>query len=406
MESATPTSDAVGLNPGVVAKEWIERCEADFALIARTKEKFFSDIFEDGRWRDCYSFADQSRRYSSLIRLIFAGVKKLNPTLSPPSQTELNAWFQLFTQRARLSEANVPDRLLPKNRGMAAALASATAKIPDPKQKTETQKAILQKLDQESDHAMRKGCNPLPFTAATVREVAASMGHRRKRVTRPLIFRELDELDAESWLAITNGISDLRSLLLQQLPAAEEHTKALALARRLEGSALRPSRFVFGVFDAKECFIAPLVENFVGKMVPMELGVKPAKRHVGFVTREGAGACWSSTGYDTQPTTKPDAPGTDLPEVMPCGEGETCPARCSRIVLATDEKAADKVVDEAVTALQMSVVPIPLADWQDWESRGGLPVGTYVDEALEPSVDDEPVDEVTDEADGDGSSVL
>lgn len=404
MESATPRSHT-GLDPGAVADEWIERAVTDFAAIARTKELFYRDIFEDDRWRDCYSFADHSRRYSSLIRLIFAGVKQKMPELSSPSSTEVNAWFVLFSQRAQLTEANVPSRLLPKNRGVSAALASATSKITSPIDRTTAQKAILQKMEQESEIAASKGCNPLPFTASTVREVAAAMGHRKHRITRPLEYRELDEMDPEAWSSMVQSISDLRGVVLSQLPAEQEHQKVLALARRLEGIALRPSRFVFGVFDTKECFTAPLVENFVGKMVPMEKGAKFAARHAGFVTRDGAGACWSSVGFDTVPMTVPIPPGGDLPEIACIGEGMVSPCQCSRIVLVMDEKAADKAVDSAIAALQTSVVPIPLAIWLDWESRGGIPVGTYVDEVLEPTVDDEPVDE-QDELTGDGSLVL
>ena len=405
MESATPRSDIVELNPRDVADEWIERATTDFAAIARTKELFYRDIFEDGRWRDCYSFADHSRRYSSLIRLIFAGVKTDNPAISPPSSTEVNAWFILFNQRAQLTEANVPSRLLPPNRGVSAALASATAKIASPIARRDAQKAILQRMEQESEIAASKGCNPLPFTASTVREVAAAMGHRKHRITRPLEYRELDEMDPEAWSSMVQSISDLRGVVLSQLPAEQEHQKVLALARRLEGIALRPSRFVFGVFDARECFTAILVENFVGKMTPMEKGVKLAARHTGFVTRDGAGACWSSVGYDTVPMTVPIQPGGDLPEIVCIGEGEVSPNQCSRVAMVMDEKAADKAVDTAIAALQMSVVPIPLAAWLEWESRGGIPVGTYVDEVLEPTVDDEPVDEEN-EATGDGSPVL
>lgn len=395
MEPVTPQEAPPVLNPGDVADEWIERAQTDFALIARTKEKFYRDVFEDGRWRDCYSFADLSRRYSSLIRLIFSGVRTVEPSLQPPSQTEMHAWFTLFTQREQLVAANVPERLLPPNRGVAAALASATAKIADPVQKREAQKAILEKMEFESDLAAAKGCNRLPYTASTVREVAGLLGHRKKSSVRPLVFRELDELDAEAWGSIVQTITDLRVMYLSQLPAEKEHTQGLSLTRRLEGIALRPSRFVFGLFDAKECFTALLVENFVGKFLKMDASVKFAKRHTGLVTRNGASAVWSSTGFDSVAVVPPGEPGSDLPMIEPCGEG-TYPCNHSRWVMVTDEKAADKVVDEAVAALQQTVVPIPLATWREWETRGGIPIGTYVDEVLEPSVDDEPVDEQDD----------
>lgn len=368
-----------------LAEEWIERAANDFGGIHRTKEAFYFDLYADGSWQTAFSFSDESRRYSRFVALVFTKAQqRVDPAVRFPSQTETNNWFWHFRRREQLRSANVPEHLLPTSRAVSNALASAVASVPSPEEKVQVQKAILMKLADESDrNAKRNGAGLLPPTAASIKEIAGSMGYRKPRPARPTNTRQLEDVDQASWSEIVRLVNNAYQTLRSQLPADKERIELMKLTARLHDLVLAPSPTVFGVFNVDERFegmVVEVVREF--KAYPRVDGIQKNPGDDGWIAKpatriEGESVvCCEVTDGD-----EPDEGG--LEAVI----GKKIEDQCQlRLLTVSDEREAAKRAEELTRSLGRIVAPIALAVYRGWREgeHGRIPIGTPMDEVIEP----------------------
>jgi hypothetical protein len=363
--------------------DWVQRAADDFSSIHRTKQQFFQDVFTDAPWQDL-PFSDESRRYSRFVAVVFARAAEMTAsTVRFPSSTEVNDWFHLYARSERLAAANVPGHLLPTSRGVSNALASAVIAVADPKRKLEAEKAILLKLEEESKRNEAAGGNGIPVTAQAVKLMAAQLGYRKPTIEKPTEHRELTDLDAETWNTLVGLVAQLYTVPRSQLAPEKERQQMLKLTATLRDLTLRPVRFVFGCFDEHERFgglVLAAQKEFEAYLKQSNVRTNGAQS--GFVVKSST-PVQGVTTVDTLISEGDLAPG----ETNWTTAADT-PAKC-RLVLfeVADEREAMKIADRLSTTHQRMVQPIPMKTYASWQqsSFGQIPLGTVLDEVLEPA---------------------
>jgi hypothetical protein len=372
-----------------VLSDWVQRAADDFSSIHRTKQQFFQDVFTDAPWQDL-PFSDESRRYSRFVAMVFARASEV-ASVRYPSQTEVNDWFHFFARSERLAAANVPGHLLPTSRGVSNALASAVIAVADPKQKLNAEKAILLKLEEESKRNEAAGGNGIPVTAQAVKLMAAQLGYRKPTIEKPTEHRELTDLDAATWNTLVGLAAQLYTVPRSQLAPEKERQQMLKLTATLRDLTLRPVHFVFGCFDEHERFdglVLAAQKEFEAYL--KQSNVQMNRSQSGFVVKSSTPVEGVST-VDTLISEGDLAPGetswTTVATATLAWSGGRRFTEC-RLVLfeVADEREAMKIADRLSTTHQRMVQPIPMkmyARWRD-SSFGQIPLGTVLDEVLEP----------------------
>ena len=368
-----------------LAEVWIERAANDFGGVHRTKESFFFDVYADASWQAAFSFSDESRRYSAFVALVFTKAQqRVDPAVNFPSQTETNNWFWHFRRREQLKSANVPEHLLPASRAVSNALASAVVTVTTPEEKVQVQKAILMKLaDESSRNVARNGEGLLPPTAASIREIAGSMGYRKPRPPRLTNTRELTDLEPGDWAEIVRLVNNAYQTLRSQLPSDKERIELMKLTARLHDLVLAPTPTVFGVFSAEERFEGMVVEitRPFKKSIRVD-GIQKNRGEDGWIAKptslfEGeVVVCCEVTDGD-------ESDDGGLEAVISKPLDEQCEVR---LLTVNDERDAAKRADELTRSLGRIVAPIALSIYRGWREggEGRIPLGTPMDEVIEP----------------------
>lgn len=354
--------------------EWSVRARQTFQAIHQLKHDFFEAVFTDAPWDSMFDFADESRRYSQFVKLVFSRLREVSHL---PSSTEVNSWFWLFKRRQQFREADVPEKALPQTRKVQEALQSATAGMKSDQARLEAQIEILEKAalvadgEEISTSAVKAAAAELEITAAPLPKLP------------DFTARELDDLTRTEWRQIVHLQQRLRAELLEPKDPMHQRQRLLKLSATFEDLTRHQTTWVVAVFES-ERFVGCLARQMVQKRIVTEIGTKK----ISFTRFAEA---------DVKVVSDGDLIGAVLPMAETPEDGHL------RLVgVRGDRKVRQclKVNTGRVKPLQ-TLEMIDLQTLQAWFARGGIPVGTYVDEVMEPSFL-----HPDDDQDGDGSPVL
>lgn len=338
--------------------EWSARARQTFQAIHQLKEDFFESVFSDAPWESMFDFADESRRYSQFVRLVFSRLRELSHL---PSSTEVNSWFWLFKRRQQFREAEVPEQALPQTRKVQEALQSATAGMKSDQDRLEAQIQILTQASQIAD-------GEAPSTS-TVKAAAAELEIGAEKLPKLPDFeaRPLDDLTPAEWHQIVHLQQRLRAELLEPKDPQTQRQKLLKLSSSFEDLTRHQTTWVVAVFDA-ERFVGCLSRQMVQKRIVKEIGAKT----VSFTRFVEA---------DVKVIADGDLLGAVLPMAEP-PEGE----HLRLVGVRGDRKVRQclKVNTGRVKPTHMLEM-VDLQTLQAWFARGGVPLGTYLDEVVEPA---------------------
>lgn len=372
-------------DPQEVAQEFVEKANTSFSTIAGIKEAFFRSIYDDGRWNHCFDYQDESRKFSTFVRIVFTSTNKHraekgSDELSFPSSTEVNDWYVFFRRRQQFTAKGVRKKLLPKNRGIQNALQSATVDVANEPDRVEKQLAILEKVDQEG----------LPLTANSIRKIASDMGIKKSLPPKPEGQKQLIDVGPDDWTKILGLIEQGTIVLHSSLSPEDEHSKMLSIFRKLRELTRAPEVYVFGCFDEKDCFVSFVVQCHQGYLIfPEHIEKQELTNTYTVETARKKG--WKDLGYKSEawqtachPTIAEESMTEILEKWKPIKnkEGLVDPLLFYRIAFS---KSARDVVNLAATIsdrLPYKIHPIPLVLYDYWRTR--TPEGAYIDEIMEP----------------------
>jgi hypothetical protein len=404
MENTTPDAASIRINPdgsvsGLPLKqfheqerqpaaadtavtEWSKRARKVFSQIHQLKAEFFEALFTDAPWADLSDFADESRRFSAFVKQVFA---RLKPTEvgSLPSSTEVNSWFWLFKRRQQFREADVPEVVLPSTRKVQEALQSATAGLKSDEERLEVQIEILQRC------AVLPNVDG-PISASQVSAIAADLEIRKPLPPLPDFSpRSLDDMSTADWQRICHLGQQVRQELLKPTPEVDQRSRLLRLTSSLEDLCRHQTTWVCAVFED---------EKFVGCLA-RQMGQK-----VGFCPG-GEG----QQGYSFKVHAQIDHKvihGDDLiAAVLPMAERPTELSTYHRLIGCRGDRKIRQMLKHGTSVIQSNwkIEPLELTTLQAWFSdQGGVPLGTYVDEVIEPAF----LHSDDDAQQGDGTPVL
>ncbi len=357
--------------------EWTTRARKVFSQIHQLKASFFEALFTEAPWAELSEYSDESRRFSAFVKQVFA---RLNPAEVGhlPSSSEVNSWFWLFKRRQQFREADVPETALPQTRKVQEALATATAGMKSDADRLEAQIEILQRCAELADGE--------PVSASTVKAAADDLEIRAATLPKLPDFapRSLDDLSTADWYRICTIGLQVRQELLKPKPEADQRAHLLRLTSTLEDLCRHQTVWVCAVFDG---------EKFVGclaRQMGQKLCVRP-------------GADGKNHGFRVHALVDHQViHGDDLiSAVLPLAQRPDEHVSYHRLVGCRGDRKIRQMLKHGTSVIQpqWKIETLDLATLQAWFSQGGIPLGTYVDEVIEPSflhpADDDQDDDVS-----------
>ena len=307
-----------------------------------------------------FDFADESRRFSQFIKLVFA---RLGDMQHLPSSSEVNSWYWLFKRQADYRQRDVPEELLPPNRKVAETLQAVTKTARSDEERLEQQIQILQRCSTVEGE----------ITVSKVRQVAAALDIKPESAPEAPAFiaRPLSDLTGSEWHRVCTIGNDLHSVL-HGSDGAEQRKKLLRMAASLQDICRHQTAWVFAAFKADR-FVGCVMRAMVTKKIP-------------FIGRDGKQrfrriyAEHDLRVVGGEELLKAELPFTDDPE-----DGESF----LRFAGCRGDRKVRQLVGHITPRIDSGLVieKLDLETLQNWLARGGIPDGTFTDEVLEPTDD-------------------
>lgn len=359
--------------------EWTTRARKVFRQLHQLKAEFFDALFHEAPWVDLSDYADESRRFSSFVKQVFARLKP-QEVGHLPSSTEVNSWYWLFKRRQQFREADVPEAALPATRKVQEALQSATAGLKSDRDRLDAQIEILQ-------HAAAIATDE-GVTTSLVQKIAGELEIRRPLPKLPdFAPRSLDDLSRTDWQRICTLGQQVRAELLKPKPDHHQRQTLLRLTSSLKDLTRHQTTWVCAIFE-NEAFVGCLARQMGLKRCVKSM---PSGKTAGFSVH---------ALIDHQVIHGDDL----IAAVLPLAERPEELATYHRLVGCRGDRKIRQMLKHATSVIQPNwkIETVDLATLQAWFShQGPPPVGTYVDEVLEPSFL-----HPDDDQDGDESPVL
>jgi hypothetical protein len=322
-------------------------------------------------------YADESRRFSAFVKQVFA---RLNPNEVGhlPSSTEVNSWFWLFKRRQQFREADIPEAVLPATRKVQEALQSATAGLKSDEERLEAQIEILQQCAAIADGD--------GVTTSMVSRVAADLEFRQPLPKLPeFLPRALDDLSRSDWHRICTIGQQVRQELLKPKPEADQRQSLLRLTSSLEDLCRHQTTWVCAVFE-NEAFVGCLARQMGQKRCVKQM---PSGKTAAFAVH---------ALVDHQVINGDDL----IAAVLPLAQRPDELVTYHQLIGCRGDRKIRQMLKHATSVVKPNwkIETLDLQTLQAWFShQGPPPIGTYVDEVIEPSflhpADDDQDDDVS-----------
>ena len=346
---------------------WSAKARKVFVEINQLKAEFFEAVFNDAPWYELSDYADESRRFSSFVKLVFA---RLGDIGHLPSSTEVNSWFRLFKRRNQYLDAGVPEAVTPKTRKVQEALQSVTKDCRSDAQKVERQIEILQRCSELMDEGTIDS-----ISTAMVNSVAEEMEIKPQstpRIPDDFLPRLLDDMTRAEWDRLISLGLRFRDELKNPKPDYRQRERLLTMSRSFVDLCSHQTTFVMAVFDENDLFQGCLARAMVQKGC---LKDRPAQKKKSFF-RVHAEADINVIHGDEL-----------ISAVLPMADRPDERMSYHRLVGCRGDRKLSQLIKVNTGRInpKWRLEELDLTVLQDWFSHGNIPVGTYVDEVIEPN---------------------
>ena len=312
------------------------------------------------------NYADESRRYSTFVKLVFARLRDIGHL---PSSTEVNSWYWLFKRRQQFTEAAVPDEALPQTRKVQEALQSVTKDCRSDQEKVERQIEILQRCSEVmSDSGTDSVSTAMVNSVAEELEIKPAS---TPRISDDFLPRQLEDMTRAEWDRLISLGLRFRDELKTPKPDYRHRERLLSMSRSFVDLCSHQSTFVLAVFDENDLFQGCLAREMAQKGCLLD---RPAQKKKSFF-RVHAETDISVIHGD-------DLVGAVLPLAARPDELVTY----RRLVGCRGDRKLPQLIKVNTGRInpKWRIQELDLEILQGWFSHGNIPVGTYVDEVIEP----------------------
>lgn len=348
---------------------WSARARKVFIQIHQLKAEFFEAVFSDAPWYELSGYADESRRFSSFVKLVFS---KLRDIEHLPSSTEVNSWFWLFKRCHQFTEAAVPEAALPQTRKVQEALQSVTKGCRSDHEKVERQIEILQRCSEVmGDNGADSVSTAMVNSAAEELEITPRKKEKGEQLLDAFLPRHLDDMTRTEWDRLISLGLRFRDELKNPKPDYRQRERLLSMSRSFVDLCSHQTTFVLAVLDENDLFQGCLVREMAQKGCLLD---RPAQKKKSFFRVHAEADIRVIHGDDL------------VSAVLPLAARPDELVTYRRLVGCRGDRKLSQLIKVNTGRInpKWRIYELDLEILQGWFSNGNIPVGTYVDEVIEP----------------------